>query len=43
VPLPVPKLRELVALELQVFDPDEIFEAAVLAAPGIAETAHAPV
>jgi glucose-6-phosphate dehydrogenase assembly protein OpcA len=43
VPLPVPKLRELVALELQVFDPDEIFEAAVLAAPGIAETAHTPV
>jgi glucose-6-phosphate dehydrogenase assembly protein OpcA len=43
VPLPVPKLRELVALELQVFDPDEIFEAAVLAAPGISDTEHAPV
>jgi glucose-6-phosphate dehydrogenase assembly protein OpcA len=43
VPLPVPKLRELVALELQVFDPDEIFEAAVQAAPGIADAAHAPV
>jgi glucose-6-phosphate dehydrogenase assembly protein OpcA len=43
VPLPVPKLRELVALELQVFDPDEIFEAAVLAAPGIADAEHAPV
>jgi glucose-6-phosphate dehydrogenase assembly protein OpcA len=43
VPLPVPKLRELVALELQVFDPDEIFEAAVLAAPGIADAQHAPV